>query len=173
MKKIIVIGCGGSGKSTFSRKLSEVTGLALFHLDQYYWKANWVKSDKEEWAQVVEVLCQKPNWIMDGNYGGTMDLRMRYVDTVVYLNFPTLLCLWRVIKRTLAFLGKSRPDMPPSCNEHFSLEFLHYVANYNRTRRPVVLQKLNALHRKKRIHIFTHDRQLDSFIRSLETDLMQ
>ena len=90
MKRVMVIGCGGAGKSTFSKKLGQLTGLEVIHLDQYYWKPNWEESDKEEWNQLATQLATKPSWIMDGNYGGTMDIRIARADTIIYLDFSTL-----------------------------------------------------------------------------------
>ncbi len=101
MDRVMIIGCCGAGKSTFSKRLSQLTGLEVIHLDQYYWKPNWEESDKEEWTDLVKKLAGKPQWIMDGNYGGTMDIRMARADTIIYLDYSTAKCLWRITKRIL------------------------------------------------------------------------
>jgi len=73
MKKVLAIGCYGAGKSTFSKKLQSILKLELIHLDQYYYKPNWEEPEKEQWKQTVNNLVQKPSWIMDGNYKGTLE----------------------------------------------------------------------------------------------------
>ena len=101
MKKVLVIGCCGAGKSTFSRKLHNIINLELIHLDQYYHKPNWEEPEKREWEGIVNNLVQKLSWIMDGNYKGTFDIRFKEADTIIYLDYSTLKCLWRVIKRII------------------------------------------------------------------------
>ena len=87
MQKILVIGCCGAGKSTFSRKLNNIINLELIHLDQYYHKPNWEEPDKEKWEKIVSHLVQKPSWIMDGNYKGTFDVRFKEANTIIYLDY--------------------------------------------------------------------------------------
>jgi len=112
MKRIMIIGCCGSGKSTIARKLQKIIDLPLYHLDQYYWKPNWTETPKEEWEPIVKDLASKEKWIIDGNYGGTMDLRFERADVIVYMDIPTIKCLVRVIGRIWKYHGEVRPDMP-------------------------------------------------------------
>jgi hypothetical protein len=92
MKRIMVIGCCGSGKSTLSLKIQRITGLPLFHLDQYYWQPNWSEPSKEKWEKIVADLANKEEWIIDGNYGGTMDLlavgRLHHLSGHFYHKMP-------------------------------------------------------------------------------------
>jgi len=163
----MVIGCCGSGKSTFSRKLAEHTSLPIYHLDQYYWKPNWTETPTSQWEPIVTKLANKPSWIIDGNYGGTMDIRIKEADTIIYLDRSTPVCLWRVIKRISKYRGQVRPDMPPGCEERFDLEFLHYVATYNLIRRKSLLKKINALKAKKEVQIFKSDKEADKYLQKL------
>jgi len=103
MKRILLIGCGGSGKSTLSKKLEALLGIEVIHLDEYYWKPYWVESNKEEWANVVKKLMAGEKWIMDGNYGGTMDMRIKRADTIIFLNYSTFTCTSRIIKRVFQY----------------------------------------------------------------------
>jgi adenylate kinase family enzyme len=93
MQRVLVMGSGGAGKSTFARGLAERTGLPLVHLDALYWRAGWVEPEREAWARTVEGLLGEARWILDGNYGGTMERRMEACDTVVFLDPPRTLCL--------------------------------------------------------------------------------
>lgn len=139
MKKVLLIGSGGSGKSTLAKALSARTGLPLFHLDALYWRPGWDAMARPEWTALVERLVQEPEWIMDGNYGGTLDQRLATCDTVVLLDLPPWLCLWRLIRRRFRHAGKSRPEMAPGCPERLDAAFLWWVASYRKTasRRPV------------------------------------
>ncbi len=167
MKRILIIGCSGSGKSTFARALHQKTGIEVLHLDQYYWQPNWVESSKEEWRDTVSDLVQRESWIMEGNYSGTFDLRLPRADTIIFLDFSTLSCLWRVLKRTIRYHGTTRPDMTKNCPERFDLEFFHYILSYNSTRRKGILKILEQLKNEKTIHIFKNDKEKETFLRSI------
>jgi adenylate kinase family enzyme len=153
MRRILIIGPGGSGKSTLARRIGDCTGLPVVHLDSMYWKEGWVETPKEEWARVVQDLAAREAWVMDGNYGGTLDLRLAVADTVVFLDLPRWVCLWRVVKRRIWFHGRSRPDMCPGCPERLSWAFLKWIWSYPRARRPGILQRLQAAASAKRVII--------------------
>src|ERR1051325_11561095 len=111
MRRVLVIGSGGAGKSTFAARLGERTGLPVVHLDAHYWRAGWRETPREEWDARVDELLAADEWIIDGNYGGTLARRLAACDTVIFLDLPRTLCLWRVVKRRALFRGRSRPDM--------------------------------------------------------------
>ena len=123
MKKIIVIGSGGAGKSTFSKRLGEILGIEVIHLDRLYWLPNWQEVPQDEWHRIVEEVISRDSWVMDGNYSATREMRIRACDTVIFLDIPRRVCMYRILKRTLIYHGQSRPDMPSGCNERFDLEF--------------------------------------------------
>src|SRR4051794_30280430 len=108
MKKILILGSGGAGKSTLARRLGEHLQMEVIHLDSYYWKPGWIERPKPEWRQVVARLTEGESWVMDGNYSGTIELRIGACDTVILLDIPRTTCLWRVIKRAVAHRGHSR-----------------------------------------------------------------
>lgn len=130
MERVLVIGSPGAGKSTFAHALAERTGLPLYHMDRLHWLANWQERDRTAaLAEVKEVLAQH-RWIIDGNYGSTLPLRIERADMVVWLDYPTALCLWRALKRWWQYRGRTRPDMTADCPERLSLEFLFYIARF-------------------------------------------
>ncbi len=149
MRKILVIGSGGAGKSTFARRLGQALGIEVIHLDAHYWQPGWVETPKPEWAKTVEHLIERDAWIMDGNYSGTLDLRLRTCDTVIFLDIARLVCLWRVFKRRLIYRRGGRPDMAAGCREQLNLEFVRWIWNYpSRTRLEVLEMLKNRPHVK-------------------------
>lgn len=144
MRRILLIGSGGAGKSTLARTLAERTGLPLIHLDALFWRPGWVETPAAEWRGTVAGLLQREAWVMDGNFGGTLDLRLAACDTAIFLDLPPAVCLWRVMKRRLRYRGESRPDMTPGCPERLDLDFLLWIAFYRLRRRKAVLAKLAA-----------------------------
>ena len=150
MERVVVVGSGGSGKSTLAAALARRLGLPLVHLDALYWHAGWRPTPADEWIERVRELVAAPRWVMDGNYGGTLDMRLERCDTVIFLDMPRWLCLWRVVERQLRYLGRTRPDMAPGCRERLSWEFVTWIWGYPATRREGILRRLAALRADQR-----------------------
>lgn len=164
MRRILVIGSGGSGKSTVSTSLGGKLGLPVVHLDQLYWKAGWIEPKKAEWAETVRETIGRDAWILDGNYSGTLAERVEACDTVIFLDLSRFVCLWRVLVRTITHHGKTRPDMPDGCPERFNLSFLIWVWNYPvRTRRKVLSLLAEHASSKNVIHLRTR-KEVESFL---------
>ena len=164
MKRILIIGNCSAGKTTLSLKLQSILGLDAIHLDQHYWKPYWTEPDKQEWTKTVSELVEKESWIMDGNYSSTMNMRIAKADTIIYLNFPTIVCLSRVIKRIVSNWGKVRYEMPEGCTERLDLKFLHYVAMYKITRSKNILEKLKHLDPEKKLMVFNNDKEVAEYL---------
>ena len=163
MRRILVIGSGGAGKSTFSRRLGELTGIEVFHLDKLHWKPDWVEPSKEEWRKTVENLVEKDSWILDGNFAGTIDLRLEKCDTAILLDVPRTICLYRVLKRRLKYRGTNRPDMTEGCNEKVDLEFLGWIWNYPKENKPQIEEKLKRYETEKCVIRLRTNRETESF----------
>ena len=170
MTRVMIIGCGGAGKSTLAKQLHQITGLKLIHLDQHYWKPNWVETEKQEWQRIVEQLSEQQDWIIDGNYGGTMDLRLQKADTIIFLDRSRWLCLFRVCKRLFSNYGKTRSDMGDGCKERFNWEFMSYVFHYNLTRRPKILEKLATLKEDKDVVILNTEKDVKQFLSKIKSN---
>jgi adenylate kinase family enzyme len=168
MKRILVIGSGGAGKSTFSRRLGEITGIEVFHLDKLYWKPNWTETPKAEWCKTLENLLEREAWIMDGNFGGTMNLRLAACDAAIFLDLPRTVCLCRVLKRRLTYRGTNRPDMTEGCHEKVDFEFLKWIWDYPKTKKPHVEEKLQRFENEKTIIRMKSKRQVESFFINLQ-----
>ncbi len=169
MRKILLIGSGGAGKSTLARTIAERTGLPLIHLDTLYWKSGWVETPSEEWRKIVVALLQEDAWIMDGNFGGTLDLRLAACDTAIFLDLPPIVCLWRVIKRRIKYRGGSRPDMTTGCPERLDLGFLLWIAFYRLRRRARILDKLATItgDGRRMMVVLDSDAAVDAFVATL------
>ena len=168
MKRIMIIGCCGAGKSTLARRLNAITNLPLYHLDQYYWKENWTETPKEEWGPIVINLAKKEEWIIDGNYGGTFQPRMDRADTIIYLKYSTLKCLSRVTKRVIKYHGKVRLDMPDGCRERFHFGFFHYVATFNMVRGKSILARLNNCRENANVVVLKSDKEVHAYLENLQ-----
>lgn len=167
MRKVMIIGSGGAGKSTLARQLGEILGLPMIHLDAAYWNAGWQPTPDPEWQEIVQRIVQQDAWIMDGNYGGTMDIRLPIADTVIFLDLPNWLCLWRVIKRRWQYAGTTRPDMAVDCPEQLNWEFIRWVWTYSSRRRNGVLAKLSQLAPEQKVLIFRSPAQVKRFVQEV------
>jgi adenylate kinase family enzyme len=146
MQRVLVLGCSGAGKSTLARQISVVTGLPVIHLDRYYWRPGWQEPDREIWERQVADLIRDPRWVMDGNFGGTLPARLAAADTAILLDFPTWRCLYRVLRRVIGSLGRTRLNMAPECPERLDFAFLLYVCRYRRRDRQRHLAAIDRFH---------------------------
>ena len=158
MKKVIVIGCSGSGKSTVSRTLHNKTGIPLYHLDMMYWNADKTTVEKSVFLERLFAVLEKDEWIIDGNYGSTMELRMVACDTVIFLDYPLDVCLDGIRARR----GKPRSDMPWIETEE-DAEFIEFIKSYNEQQKPKVLELLEK-YDDKNIIILRSREQADAFL---------
>lgn len=165
MRKIIIIGSGGAGKSTFARKLSTVIGIQVYHLDALYWKPGWEQTERDEWKHTIENIIRNESWIMDGNFGGTMEMRAHASDTIIFLDYSTTRCLYGIFKRRIMYHGKVRPDMNEGCPEKLDWEFVKWVAEYKRKKAPGIIEMLmNYREQGKKIYHFTSPSETEAFL---------
>ena len=162
MKKIIIIGCPGSGKSTLSRSLHKITNIPLYHLDMLFWNEDKTTVEKSVFLDRLLKVIQNDEWIIDGNYSSTMELRMQACDTVVFLDYPLDVCLNGIKDRK----GKPRSDMPWIESDEDDADFIEFIKNYNSQSRPQVIE-LFKKYSHKDIYIFSNRIQAEEFLNKI------
>lgn len=167
MERVMIIGCGGAGKSTLARKLGEKTGLPVVHLDQIWWApGNWQHLTREEFDERMMQEMEKPQWILDGNFNRTLELRLSRCDTVIYLDMPRLVCIKNWIGRVIKNWGHARVDMAEGCNEWFDPEMLRWIWKFNKQNRRRYYRLLEDVEEVD-IIILKNRRQVERFLQNL------
>ncbi|MGV2827483.1 DNA topology modulation protein [Myxosarcina sp. GI1(2024)] len=164
MQRITILGSCGAGKSTLARILGVKLSLPVIHLDSYYWQEGWVETERTDWINIQQHLIQGDRWIIDGNYSNTLEMRLKAADTIIWLDFPRGLCLWRVITRYLKYRGRVRQDMAAGCEERLNLEFLQYVWNFPARKRAEILARLEKYRNFKQVIILPNPHRVSDFL---------
>ena len=144
MRRIIVIGSPGAGKSTLATELARRLKLPLIHLDQHAWLPGWVEVERDPWRDRVGELIAGEAWVIDGNYTGSLNLRLTRADTVINLELPAWLCIARLLRRIVSSWGRVRADMADGCPEQLDWSFLLYTARFPRTHRHKIAERLKS-----------------------------
>jgi adenylate kinase family enzyme len=164
----MVLGNSGAGKSTLAREIGARLGLPAIHLDAHFWQPGWVETPKDAFAGTVAELASGEGWVIDGNYRGSMDVRLARATAVIVLDVPIPICLWRVIARYLRHRGETRPDVGPGCPEKIDWEFVRWICHdYPRHSRPGILRRLAECHEGLQIITLRSPREVRRFLASL------
>lgn len=162
MKRAVVIGCSGSGKSVFSRKLRDVTGLTLYYLDMIWHKPDGTNISREEFDEKLRSIISRDSWIIDGNYQRTLETRIKACDTVFLFDLPTETC----IEGALSRIGKKREDMPWFENE-LDPQFRQWIESFRTNQLPEIYRLLEKYKNGRQIVVFRTREQADKFIEKL------
>ena len=159
MKKIMIIGCCGSGKTTLAKKLSNKLNLPLIHLDKLNWRDNWKNISKEEFDDLLWAEVVKSTWIIDGNYGRTLEMRIQWCEAIFLLDFPVEECLVGAKSR----IGKQRVDMPWIETE-FDEEFKQWIMDFPKNELPIVYELLDRYKGEKSIYVFHSRADIEDYL---------
>jgi adenylate kinase family enzyme len=170
MKRILIIGSSGAGKSTFARRLGAATGLQVIHLDKIFWNPNWVETARDEWQKKVEQVLELDSWIVDGNYSGTMETRFAACDTVIFLDMPRTVCIYRILKRVAFYRKGARPDMAEGCDERFDWQFVKLVWNYPTRSKPKTEELLKRFQDSKTVIRLKSKKEIENFLANYAVD---
>lgn len=145
MQRIMVIGVSsGVGKSTFARNLGDILSIPVHHLDAHFWKPGWIQAPLEEFQNAQKKIVEEDRWIIEGNYSSTYDIRAEKADTIIYLELPLYVCLYRVVTRWLKNIGRTRPDMGEGCKEKIDWAFIKFILTTYYPRKKNRNERLNA-----------------------------
>jgi adenylate kinase family enzyme len=148
--------------------MGEALQLPVIHLDAELWRPGWIMTPKDEELALLQNWIAGESWIIDGNYGATMSQRFAAADTILFLDFPRSLCLWRAVRRFLRYRGRRRPDMAEGCPEKLDWEFLKWIWSFPRTQRPLVLQRIAEYSAGRDVFIFRRPREVKAFRHALK-----
>ncbi len=164
MKRIIIIGNGGAGKSTLARQLGAALHIGVTHLDSVCWKPKWMPIPESEIKTVQEPIVAQEAWIIEGNFKQTRDVCLPAADTIIFMDFPLPLCLYRILKRHIQYAGKPRPELGEEYPEIITLNFIRRVLKYSIYTRAEVLKKIDQYAEGRKVIILRSPWQVKRFL---------
>lgn len=170
MNKIAVVGSGGAGKSTLSRKLSGILNIPVYHLDIYFWKPGWQMNDSVSWNDINDKLINYENWIIDGNFKSTMAKRLDAADTIIFLDIHRIICLLNAWKRYFQYRKKRRPDLAEGCYEKIDFDYYKWIWGYGKRSRDYTKECIDIYGKNKNLIILRNKKEIEIFIQKLKID---
>lgn len=170
-KRIAVIGNAGSGKSTLTKQLHTILGLAVYHLDQYFWGPNWQHPDPAEYKKIHDGLCDRSEWIMDGVNLRLLEYRIQKSDVIIFLDISIYTCLFRVLKRSVKYYNQEMADNAAGCKQQLNskfVQFMKWILNFNKEYKPRIIKLLDEYKNSKSIYILRSADEVEQFIRRIK-----
>lgn len=169
MRRVMIVGQPGSGKSTLARDLGALTGLPVVHVDRIHHLPGWQERPRDEKIAMALASHAEPEWIFEGGLSATYEVRVQRADTLIVLDLPLWLRLWRVIKRTLRYYGQSRPDMAEGCAERFQWDFFKWIWDTRHSQREKIRALATTADARTDVHILRSPAQVRAFLQGLGT----
>ena len=169
MRRIIVVGCQGSGKTSLALRLGHKLGTPVVHLDVLYWRPGWKASDKSSFRARVADAIAGEGWVVDGSFSGlAFDLTLARADTLIVIERPLLLCLWRVAWRSAFDRDGTRPDLPEGCPEGFDASVFRFAWDFPEKHRPEIFAAIERFGRHLDVVRLCNDQDAAEFLRTTE-----
>jgi adenylate kinase family enzyme len=165
MDRIAIIGCGGSGKTTLARVVGAKLGIPVTHLDAVYYDQSWQPLPMEKFAAIQENLVAAERWIIEGNYATTLPIRLARADTVIFLDFPAITCLWGIAQRRWKYRGGQHTN---GVYDRITRSFIGYILGFRRQMRPRVRRLMADHAQHTRLVTLTSRRHANAFLRSID-----
>jgi adenylate kinase family enzyme len=169
MKKIVIIGSSGAGKSTFARELGSILKMKVFHLDRYFWQRGWRVKTRDTRIDILQEIVREQQWIIEGSYPSSSELHLHEADTIIFLDIPLLLCLWRLTKRHREYYGRSRRDIPAGSTDKLTMSHILKVVVFPLEGRRTIKQKLRN-YKSKQIILLHSGKEVEDFLAQQKQD---
>jgi shikimate kinase len=167
MKKIVIIGSPGAGKSTLAQELNYILNIKAYHLDRIFWQRGWKEKPRDKRIDILEKIVREKQWIIEGTYLSSSEPRLNAADTIIFLDIDPLLCLQRIIKRYLMYHGRSRRDIPEGCTDKLTPFRMFKVLVFPLQERRALEEKLCKFPSEKVIRLHT-TKEVEDFLARLE-----
>ena len=171
MKRVMIVGGPGSGKSMLATALGAKTGLPVHHMDKIHYRPGWIERPREEKDRLTHDVHMRDSWIFEGGHSNTYAERVARADTFIWLDVPVGLRMFRVLRRSVRYYGRSRPDLPDGCPERFNWQTVEFLQFIWRTRHSA-RNKLVRIHEKPpehlRVHRLTSLAEVEDFLSSVD-----
>ena len=169
MKRIAIIGSSGAGKSILARDLGSILDIKVIHLDPYFWKPGWEERPKEERVKILQGLVEERQWIIEGTYFATSDMRLKEADTIIFMDMPSWLCFQRVIKRYMSYRKHKlpRPDLPEGSPDKLGLLYCLKILFFRFLGRRTIVRKLKEIRNARIITLHSPD-EIENFLDELK-----
>ncbi len=171
LTKVLIFGNSGTGKTTLTKQLSKKRNLAALPLDSVYWLPNWQSLPDETFTRKVDdFMRSNDRFVMDGNYmrSASLPKRLEAADTLIFLDYELNVALQGVKQREKEYRHRYRTDMAEGCIENVDQEFLSYIVEFNKKRRPALLRLLNSHERTKCCYVFQTREALENWLNSIK-----
>ncbi|MEO0568560.1 MAG: AAA family ATPase [Pseudomonadota bacterium] len=164
MQRIMIIGQPGSGKSTLARQIGDRTGLPVYHIDHIHWTRGWVERSAPEKTRMCLEVHAKESWVFEGGHSVTWLDRLERAEALIWLDIPICVRLYRIMRRTARYLGKSRPDLPEGCPERVEWRFLLWVWQTRHSARQHCQKLVQACPQDKSLVILRTNNEISQFL---------